>query len=47
MNADGNVLKLLSMDVPVEEMVPYITTNPYICHIGELLKGLCSDSTPI
>ena len=49
MNADGNVLKLLSMDVPVEDMVvPTITSpNHYLCHVGELLKGLCSGSTPI
>mmetsp|Transcript_2860 Transcript_2860/g.5312 ORF Transcript_2860/g.5312 Transcript_2860/m.5312 type:complete len:658 (+) Transcript_2860:430-2403(+) len=46
-NADGNALKLLCVDVPVEDMVPTISPNHYLCHVGELLKGLCSGGTPI
>eukprot|EP00581_Thalassiosira_minuscula_P006353 CAMPEP_0183748824 /NCGR_PEP_ID=MMETSP0737-20130205/67971_1 /TAXON_ID=385413 /ORGANISM="Thalassiosira miniscula, Strain CCMP1093" /LENGTH=657 /DNA_ID=CAMNT_0025984563 /DNA_START=135 /DNA_END=2107 /DNA_ORIENTATION=+ len=47
-NADGNALKLLCMDVPVEDMVPTdVAPNPYLCHVGELLRALCSESIPI
>jgi len=49
-NADGDALKLLCMDVPVEDMVvndPTITSNPYLCHVGRLLKALCTERAPI
>ena len=51
-NADGNTMKLLCLDVPVEDMLmnnddDTDTTNPYLHHVGELLKALCTDKTPI
>merc|ERR1712216_259927 len=49
-NADGDAMKLLCMDVPVEDMGvddSSITPNPYLCHIGELLKALCTERVPI
>ncbi len=51
-NADGNTMKLLCLDVPVEDMLVMNdddtdTTNPYLQHVGELLKALCTDKTPI
>jgi len=51
-NADGNTMKLLCLDVPVEDMLmtndgDTDATNPYLHHVGELLKALCTDKTPI
>ena len=51
-NADGNAMKLLCLDVPVLDMVmkdgPTMTaSNPYLCHIGQLLRSLCTDKVPI
>ena len=52
-NADGNTLKLLCLDIPVEDMLimndddDTDATNPYLHHVGELLKALCTDKTPI
>jgi len=51
-NADGNTMKLLCLDVPVEDMLiinndDTDTSNPYLHHVGDLLKALCNDKTPI
>jgi len=50
-NADGNAMKLLCMDVPVDDMViddPSVSTsNPYLGHVCGLLKALCAERTPI
>lgn len=52
-NADENAMKLLCMDVPVEDMIHHsswrssITPNPYLCHVGELLKALCTEGANI
>ncbi|KAL9186133.1 hypothetical protein ACHAXT_005371 [Thalassiosira profunda] len=49
-NADADALKLLCLDVPTQDMIlgdPNDTSNPYLGHVGELLRGLCSDSIPI
>ncbi|KAL9186524.1 hypothetical protein ACHAXT_005762 [Thalassiosira profunda] len=49
-NADADALKLLCLDVPTQDMVlgdPKDTFNPYLSHVGELLRGLCSESIPI
>jgi hypothetical protein len=49
-NADGDALKLLCLDVPVEDMVIDATTgtpSPYLSHVGDLLKALCTEKVPI
>ena len=49
-NADGDALKLLCLDVPVEDMVIDATTaspNPYLSHVGDLLKALCTNKVAI
>ena len=49
-NADGDAMKLLCMDVPVEDMAVNgmnIANNHYLCHVGQLLKGLCTENIPI
>jgi hypothetical protein len=49
-NADGDAMKLLCFDVPVEDMTIDATTatpNPYLSHVGDLLKALCTEKVPI
>ncbi len=50
-NADGDALKLLCMDIPVEDMAVSDTavanTNPYLGHVGQLLKALCTEKVSI
>jgi hypothetical protein len=46
-NADGDALKLLCMDVPAEDMVDDGEENPYLAHVGALLRGLCKEKTLI
>jgi hypothetical protein len=49
-NADGNAMKLLCLDVPVEDMVIDKTTaapNHYLSHVGDLLKAICIENVPI
>ncbi|KAL3794806.1 hypothetical protein ACHAW5_005227 [Stephanodiscus triporus] len=49
-NADGDAMKLICMDVPVEDMVfdaTIVTPNPYLSHVGDLLKALCTEKVPI
>eukprot|EP00804_Cyclotella_cryptica_P023788 CCRYP_011173-RA/>CCRYP_011173-RA protein AED:0.02 eAED:0.02 QI:702/1/1/1/0/0.5/2/86/565 len=51
-NADGDALKLLCMEVPAEDMVVgrddgSSRTHPYLPHVGELLRALCEERTPI
>ena len=47
-NANGDAMKLLCMDVPVEDMVinaddPTGVDNPYLRHVGEMLRALCTE----
>lgn len=49
-NADGNALKMLCMDVPAEDMVVDChddKEHPYLPHVGALLKGLCEEKSLI
>ena len=51
-NADGNAMKLLCLDVPVLDMVmkndlTSTASNPYLRHIGQLLRTLCTEKIPI
>jgi len=56
-NADGDALKMLCMDVPAEDMSVYddppslgmaaSDDHPYLVHVGDLLRVLCSESIPI
>ncbi len=49
-NADGDAMKLLCLDVPVEDMAidaTTVTPNPYLSHVGDLLKALCTEKVPI
>jgi hypothetical protein len=47
-NADGDAMKLLCLDVPVQDMVIDAgTPNPYLTHVGSLLKALCTENAPI
>lgn len=51
-NADGNALKLLCMDVPIEDMIIDddcidASTHPYLLHVGRLLKSLCEEDVRI
>jgi len=47
-NADGDAMKLLCLDVPVLDMVIDSTTpNPYLTHVGCLLLALCTEKAPI
>ena len=51
-NADGDALKLLCMDVPAEDMVVEREDgsnrpHPYLPHVGELLRALCEEKAPI
>ena len=47
-NADGDAMKLLCLDVPVQDMVIEPgTPNPYLTHVGSLLKALCTENAPI
>mmetsp|Transcript_12320 Transcript_12320/g.18908 ORF Transcript_12320/g.18908 Transcript_12320/m.18908 type:complete len:603 (+) Transcript_12320:101-1909(+) len=51
-NADGNALKLLCMDVPIEDMIIEdncidASTHPYLLHVGQLLKSLCEEDVRI
>lgn len=51
-NAVGSVLKLLCMDVPIEDMIIEddcidASTHPYLLHVGRMLKSLCEDNVRI
>lgn len=51
-NADGDALKLLCMDVPIEDMIIEdecidASTNPYLLHVGRMLKSLCEEDVRI
>ncbi len=51
-NADGNALKLLCMDVPIEDMIIEddcidASTHPYLLHVGRLLKSFCEEDVRI
>jgi hypothetical protein len=49
-NASGDAMKLICLDVPVEDMAMDATTvtpNPYLSHVGDLLKALCTQKVPI
>ena len=51
-NADSNALKLLCMDVPIEDMIfdDYcndVSTHPYLLHVGRMLQSLCEDDVRI
>ncbi|KAL7533191.1 hypothetical protein ACHAWF_004376 [Thalassiosira exigua] len=49
-NADGDALKLLCLDVPAEDMAANdatIATNPYLGHVGDMLRTLCSEAVPV
>jgi len=50
-NADGDALKLLCMDVPVLDMVldnnSNIRPHPYLPHVGAVLRVLCQDRIPL
>ena len=50
-HGDGNAMKLLCMDVPVKDMLVNVsvtdTPNPYLGHVGNLLKILCTEKAPI
>jgi hypothetical protein len=51
-SADGNALKLLCMDVPIEDMIIEddcmdASTHPYLLHVGRMLKSLCEEDVRI
>lgn len=51
-HADGDALKLLCMEVPAVDMVAERgdgsnRPHPYLPHVGELLRALCEERTPI
>jgi len=51
-NAVGSALKLLCMDVPIEDMVIDddcidASTHPYLLHVGRMLKSLCEEDVRI
>ncbi|KAL7472714.1 hypothetical protein ACHAXS_013109 [Conticribra weissflogii] len=50
-NADGDALKLLCMDVPVLDMVLDDNSNsrphPYLPHVGSVLRALCKNQIPL
>ena len=48
MHADSDALKLLCLDVPIEDVVDVeAPDNPCLRHVGELLRALCSEDAPI
>lgn len=51
-NAVGSALKLLCMDVPIEDMIIDddcidASTHPYLLHVGRMLKSLCEEDVRI
>ena len=53
LNADGDALKLLCMDVPAEDMLveecskSVSVSHPYLPHVGAMLKALCEEKALI
>lgn len=50
-NADGNALKLLCMDVPIEDMIVDdmhdASKHPYLFHVRRMLQSLCEENVLI
>lgn len=50
-NADGNALKLLCLDVPIEDMIVDdlydASKHPYLLHVGRVLQSLCEENVLI